>query len=92
MKQKSNKKWVIALIAILTAIVGVAVAVGAYLKKKAAVIGENLDFDADFYDEDDDFYDESEEYNDIPVETEEESQEIDSSEIGVADDEEEKSE
>ncbi len=49
--------------AIVTAIVGVAVAVGTYLKKKADAIGENLDFDDDIYCEDDDYYNTDVDYN-----------------------------
>lgn len=58
MKKRKNKKWIIVLIAVATAIVGALVAVGAYLKKKASALGETLDYDADFYDDEDDFYDE----------------------------------
>ncbi len=66
--KKKSKKWIIATLAIITAVVGVIVAIGAYLKKKAEVIGETLDYDADFYDDEDEFYDEdvqddSPEYN-----------------------------
>lgn len=56
-KKKNSKKWVVAVIAILTAIVGAFIAIGTYLKKKAEVVGENLDYDADFYDEEADYYD-----------------------------------
>lgn len=55
--KKNNKKFnLIAIIAILTTITGVIVAVFAYLKKKANSINEKLDFDGDIYFEDDDSY------------------------------------
>lgn len=55
---KNKKKSIIATIAVITAIIGVVVAVGAYLKKKAEDISEKLDFDGDLYYEDDDYFDE----------------------------------
>lgn len=55
---KNKKRSVIATIAVLTAVVGVIVAVGAYLKKKAVDISEKLDFDGDLYYEDEDYFDE----------------------------------
>lgn len=54
---KNNKKTVITFVAVITAIIGVAVAVGAYLKRKAQDISEKLDFDGDLYYEDEDYYD-----------------------------------
>ena len=56
---KNKKKSVITLIAVLTAIIGAAVAVGAFLKRKARDIGDKLDYDGSLYYEDDDFEDES---------------------------------
>lgn len=54
---KNKKRAVITFIAVLTAIVGVGVAVGAYLKRKAEDISEKLDFDGDLYYEDEDYFD-----------------------------------
>ncbi|MEG0691787.1 MAG: hypothetical protein RR444_01770 [Oscillospiraceae bacterium] len=54
---KNRKKAIITIVAVLTAIIGVAVAVGAYLKRKAEDISEKLDYDGDLYYEDDDYYD-----------------------------------
>lgn len=76
MKKRRNKKWIIVLIAIVTAIVGALVAVGAYLKKKASALGETLDYDADFYDDEDDFYDE-ENFDNLEQENEEEENDSD---------------
>lgn len=70
-KCKKSKAPVVVTIAIITAVVGAAVAVYAYLKKKAEIIGEDLDFDADAFAEDD-FYP-----DDMQIE--------DSSEIGIDD-------
>ena len=50
---KNKKKSVITIVAILTAVVGVAVAVGAFLKRKAKDLGEKLDYDGSLYYEDD---------------------------------------
>ncbi len=56
---KNKKRTVIiTLIAVITAFVGVAVTVGAYLKRKAEDISEKLDFDGDLYYEDEDYFDE----------------------------------
>lgn len=54
---KNKKKSVITLIAVLTAIIGAAVAVGAFLKRKARDISDKLDYDGSLYYEDDDFDD-----------------------------------
>lgn len=54
-----NSKWIIAAIAAAVAVVGVMVAIGAYFKKKARVIGDDLDYD-EFYDED--YFDEANGY------------------------------
>lgn len=85
---KKNKKGLVAFLAILTAVVGIAVAIGAYLKKKAEAIGEDLDFDTDFYDDDEFFesgsdepLDESQESSDVQYTTE-------TTDIGVEDEEE----
>lgn len=58
MKNKSKKSFVW-FFAFLAALVGVVVAIGTYLKKKAAVISENLDYDGEIYDEDDDYYEDT---------------------------------
>lgn len=56
MKEKKGKV-IVTTIAVITAIVGAAVAVAVYLKKKAEAIGEKLDFDGNIYfEDDDDFY------------------------------------
>ncbi|MFZ2537627.1 MAG: hypothetical protein WAX04_01845 [Oscillospiraceae bacterium] len=54
---RNKKRMVITIIAVATAIVGVAVAIGAYLKRKADDISEKLDFDGDLYYEDEDYFD-----------------------------------
>lgn len=64
---RSNRKYFIALIAGITAAVGVIVAIGVYLKKKASIIGEQLDFDPDMYD-DEDYFDAEENLEEEPVE------------------------
>lgn len=76
--KKKNKKWIIAILAIVTAIVGATVAIGAYLKKKAEVIGETLDYDADFYDDEDEFYD-----DDMKDDSQDELNEVTSDDLGV---------
>jgi len=78
---KKNRRGLVAFLAILTAVIGIAVAIGAYLKKKAEAIGEDLDFDADFYD-DDEFFENG---SDDPIDETLDVQ--DSNEIGVDDDE-----
>lgn len=60
MAKKNKKRSVIAMIAVLAAVVGAAVALGAFLKKKAAKLGEQLDYDGSLYYEDDDYADEDE--------------------------------
>lgn len=54
MKTNSKKKSVVTILAILAAVVGAAVAVYTYLKKKAGDIGKQLDYDGNVYYEDDD--------------------------------------
>ena len=45
MAKQKKKKSIIAVLAILTAVVGAIVAIGTFLKKKAKKIGEQLDYD-----------------------------------------------
>lgn len=45
---KSKKTW-IAVLAVITAIIGALVAVGAFLKRKAKALGDQLDYDGDLY-------------------------------------------
>lgn len=52
---KSNKKWIIWLIAGVAALAGIAVAVGAYLKKHAAFLNDTLDYDDELFYEDEDY-------------------------------------
>ena len=54
---KNNKKLIIATVAIITAVVGVGVAIATYLKRKADAISDKLDYDGDLYFDDDDYYD-----------------------------------
>ena len=58
--KKKRKVW-IAVAAALAAIVGAAVAVAAFFKKKAKAIGDQLDYDASVYYDDEDGLAESEE-------------------------------
>lgn len=57
---KRNKKSWVAVLAIFTAIVGAAVAVAMFLKKKTKKFGEEMDYDGSIYYEDDDYLDEDE--------------------------------
>ena len=45
MGKKSARKSILTIAAIVAAVVGAAVAVGVFLKKKAKTIGEQLDYD-----------------------------------------------
>ena len=55
--KKKKRSW-ITVIAVFTAIVGAVVAVGAFLKKKAKTLGEQLDYeDGLYYDDEDDYED-----------------------------------
>ena len=55
--KKKKRSW-ITVIAVFTAIIGAAVAVGTFLKKKAKTIGEQLDYeDSLYYDDEDDYED-----------------------------------
>ena len=45
---KSKKTW-IAVLAVFTAVIGAVVAVGAFLKRKAKSLGDQLDYDGDLY-------------------------------------------
>lgn len=58
--KKKRKVW-IAVAAALAAIVGAAVAVAAFFKKKAKAIGDQLDYDTSVYYDDEDGLAESEE-------------------------------
>lgn len=58
MKKNGGKKSVVTILAILAAIVGAAVAVYTFLKKKANDIGKQLDYDGSIYYEDEDMDDE----------------------------------
>ena len=53
-----DKKKLITLVAVITAIIGATVALAALLKRKAKDIGEKLDYDGSLYYEDDDPLDE----------------------------------
>lgn len=53
-KKSSGKKTAITIIAVLAAVIGAAVAVYAFLRKKAEAIGRQLDYDGSIYYEDDD--------------------------------------
>ena len=75
---KNKKKCFVWFFALLAAIVGAAVAVGAYLKKKAEKIGENLDYDGDIYFEDDDYYDDDDSDEDGSSDSEASEPEADS--------------
>lgn len=71
-----SKKKVITLVAVLTAIIGAAVAIGAFLKRNAKVIGEKLDYDGNLYYEDDTLDD----YDAVPEDPADELNEESSSE------------
>ena len=58
MEKKCGRKSLLAIVAILAAVVGAAVAIGVFLKKKAKSIGDQLDYDGSLYYEDDDYFDE----------------------------------
>ena len=49
-----KKKSIVAIVAVLTAVIGALVAIGAYLKRKARDLGDTLDYDGSIYFEDDD--------------------------------------
>ena len=74
MGKKSARKSILTIAAIVAAVVGAAVAVGVFLKKKATTIGEQLDYDGSIYYEDDDYCQE-EEAEEQPAEPAESSQE-----------------
>lgn len=48
-----NRKKMITLVAVITAIIGAAVAVGTFLKRNAKSLSEKLDYDGRLYYEDD---------------------------------------
>lgn len=58
-KTKSKAKWIIGFLAVVTLLVGAALAIGAYLKKNAAFLSETLDYDDDLFFEDDEYVDNS---------------------------------
>lgn len=90
MSKKGKKRSMIATLAVFTAVVGAGVAIGAFLKKRAKTIGEQLDYDGSLYYEDDDYLDEDDVENNCPEEPEETAES--SADLNVEEDAEEQDE